>query len=99
MRAYGYPRSAHRDALSSPTQSQGIELHGIVIEVDKVFLVAFRDFVQYALDDMHRLGDAYGHVHFQDKCKRWRDDWPDIVLIKRDTTCQTKMQPALTEGH
>jgi hypothetical protein len=62
----------------------GIELEDVVIEVDEPFLVALRDFAQYALDDMRRLGPAYDHVHFQDACKVWKDTWPDIILIRKE---------------
>ncbi len=79
MRAYGHPRGAGPDDIAPP-----IELRDIAIEADEAFLEALRDFAQYALDDMRRLGEAYDHVHFQDKCENWRDDWPDIVLIRRE---------------
>ena len=62
----------------------GIELEDVVIEVDELFLVALRDFAQYALDDMRRLGPDYHHVHFQDACKVWKDTWPDIILVRKD---------------
>jgi hypothetical protein len=67
----------------------GIELEDVVIQVDEAFLVALRDFAQYALDDMRRLGPDYHHVHFQDMrsksmCKVWKDTWPDIILIRKD---------------
>jgi hypothetical protein len=62
----------------------GIELENVVIQVDEPFLVALRDFAQYALDDMRRLGPDYHHVHFQDACKVWKDIWPDIILIRKE---------------
>jgi hypothetical protein len=77
MRMYGH-RKCDEQTLES-----GIELEDVVIEVDEPFLVALRDFVQYALDDMRRLGPDYDHVHFQDKCRVWRESWPDIILIRK----------------
>lgn len=62
-----------------------VELKSVVIEVDEPFLVALRDFAQYALDDMRRLGKDYDHVHFQDKCEVWRESWPDIILIRQSS--------------
>lgn len=62
-----------------------VELKSVVIEVDEPFLVALRDFAQYALDDMRRLGKDYDHVHFQDKCDVWRESWPDIILIRQSS--------------
>ncbi|MES2669595.1 MAG: hypothetical protein V4673_04150 [Pseudomonadota bacterium] len=62
-----------------------VELKSVVIEVDEPFLVALRDFAQYALDDMRRLGKEYDHVHFQDKCEVWRESWPDIILIRQSS--------------
>lgn len=77
MRAYGHLHGVDESAASI------VELQSIVIEADEAFLAALRDFAQYALDDMRRLGERYDHVHFQDKCNVWRDAWPDIVLTKR----------------
>lgn len=62
-----------------------VELKSVVIEVDEPFLVALRDFAQYALDDMRRLGKEYDHVHFRDKCEVWRESWPDIILIRQSS--------------
>lgn len=77
MRMYGH-RKGEEQTLGS-----AIELDDVVIEVDEDFLVALRDFAQYALDDMRRLGSQYDHVHFQDKSKSWRASWPDIILIRK----------------
>lgn len=66
------------------TVGSGIELDDVVIEVDEPFLVALRDFVQCALDEMRDLGQAYDHVHFQDRCEAWKESWPDIILIRKD---------------
>lgn len=77
MRAYGH-RKGEVQAVEST-----VELDDVVIEVDEPFLVALRDFVQYALDDMRRLGTRYEHVHFQDKSAAWRPSWPDIILIRK----------------
>lgn len=81
MRMYGHRRGEREDGEQTP--GSNVELEDVVIEVDEEFLVALRDFAQYALDDMRRLGKDYDHVHFQDKCKVWRDAWPDIILIRR----------------
>lgn len=64
---------------------RSVEVQSVAIEVDEEFLVALRDFAQYALDDMRRLGEEYDHVHFQDKCRMWRDAWPDIILIRQSS--------------
>lgn len=79
MRAYGHLHGVDESAASI------VELQSIVIEADEAFLAALRDFAQYALDDMRRLGGRYDHVHFQGKCKVWRDSWPDIVLTKQNS--------------
>lgn len=83
MRMYGH-RSGERDDGEQTLESM-VELEDVVIEVDEAFLVALRDFAQYALDDMRRLGKDYDHVHFQDKCKVWRKSWPDIILIRQSS--------------
>lgn len=79
MRAYGHLHGVDENAAGI------LELQSIVIEADEAFLAALRDFAQYALDDMRRLGGRYDYVHFQDKCKVWRDSWPDIVLTKQNS--------------
>ena len=77
MRMFGHPKDGTQASGSS------IEIESVVIQVDEPFLVALRDFAQYALDDMRRLGPKYDHVHFQDKCKVWKESWPDIILIRK----------------
>lgn len=77
MRMFGSPKDESQASGSS------IEIESVVIQVDEAFLVALRDFAQYALDDMRRLGPKYDHVHFQDACKVWKDTWPDIILIRK----------------
>ncbi len=79
MKTYGHPRGADESFETS------VELQSVVIQVDEAFLVALRDFAQYALDDMRRLGKDYDHVHFQDKCEVWRESWPDIILIRQSS--------------
>lgn len=77
MRIHGYPRDAERGPGS------GIEMEDVVIEIDEESLVALRDFAQHALDDLHRLGSEYSHVHFQDAAPAWRSTWPDIILARK----------------
>lgn len=79
MKTYGHPCGADESFETS------VELRSVVIQVDEEFLVALRDFAQYALDDMHRLGKDFDHVHFQDKCDVWRESWPDIILIRQSS--------------
>ncbi len=79
MKTYGHLHGV-RESLET-----FVELKSVVIEVDEPFLVALRDFAQYALDDMRRLGKDYDHVHFQDKCEVWRESWPDIILIRQSS--------------
>lgn len=75
--------TGHRKGEELTLQSS-VELDDVVIEVDEPFLVALRDFAQYALDDMRRLGPKCDHIHFQDACKVWKDTWPDIILIRKE---------------
>lgn len=76
MRMYGHRRGEEQTADSA------VELQDVAIEIDEEFLLALQGFVQYALDDLRRLGPEYSHVHFQDKCKSWRETWPDIILMR-----------------
>jgi hypothetical protein len=73
---YGHRRGEEQTAGST------VELQDGAIEIDEECLVALQGFVQYALDDLRRLGAGYDHVHFQDKCKAWRETWPDIILMR-----------------
>jgi hypothetical protein len=77
MGMYVYRRSVDANLEKS------VEVQSVAVEVDEELLVALRDFAQCAPDDMRRLGEEYDHVHFKDKCRMWRDAWPDIILIRQ----------------
>jgi hypothetical protein len=60
-----------------------VTLSEVLFEVSPDALREVARFFAHAASEMERMGETYDHIHFQDACNAWSDEWPEIVVIRK----------------